>query len=245
MQEVITGSFLELLIIAPILLLSIDWKQPKKQILLGLFVVFYILNRVLIKLPYEFPNLNFASEFSWNWSGKTYAIIGSLIFYFSFRNYFSKNNFLHLKQAKGSVRKNVIAVIVITAVCVLMGPFLFSPEALDIETLSFQLTMPGVDEEIAFRGIMMGLLASVLKDKIGFKKLTINPTIWVVGILFGLAHGIQLNEWNISMDWMWFSYTFLYGLVLGWMTIRSKSILMPLLSHLSTNFMITLVTMIR
>ena len=244
MIEIIVTAIIELLIVVPIIMISLDRNHPKKATLLILFFGFYILNIVLIRLPYEVPALEFISG-DWNWSGKIYAILGSLIFFYFFRKYFSQNIFLTLKQKKGSIKPNLIITLIVLIVGVLMGLFLFDSDTINIETLGFQLTMPGFDEEIAFRGIMIGILATVLKDKLKFMKWSINPSIWVTGILFGLVHGFQLNNWNFSMDWMSFSYTFLFGLILGWMTLKSRSVLIPIISHNASNFLVTIVTMIK
>ncbi len=117
----------------------------------------------------------------------------------------------------------------------------------NLESLGFQLTMPGFDEELAYRGIMIGLLATFLVDKITIKNRSIgNPAVWITAILFGLIHALKIKEiWQFQMDWIYFSYTFLFGFVLGWLTLKSRCILFPLITHNTVIFLGTLVTMIK
>lgn len=74
--------------------------------------------------------------------------------------------------------------------------FLLGKSEFNIETLAFQLTVPGIDEEIIFRGILLGLLMSTLKDKISFFG---NPSILLTAILFGFWHSLTLDK-NYSID---------------------------------------------
>ena len=105
----------------------------------------------------------------------------------------------------------------------------FAPtKLLNLETLFYQFSMPGMGEEIAYRGIMLGLLTKILKSK----NLILNSSVWVTAILFGLAHGFSLSsEFSITFNIQPFLRTMIYGLIWGWITIRSGSILLALISH--------------
>ncbi len=105
--------------------------------------------------------------------------------------------------------------------------------------------MPGINEEIAFRGIMLGLLLKTLKDKIlVFKIPFISPPILVTSILFGLAHGFSLSKsYEIEFYLEPFLRTTIYGIIWAWITIKSGSILLALLSHNLNNGVGKLITM--
>jgi len=155
MKEVLVVTFLDILIITPFIFLAIDRKKPGKWIALILFSGFFILNKVLLNIPREYISLQLFPG-KWNWSGKLYAIAGSLIFYFSFKKFFKQYDFFTLHQKQGSQKGNLILFLCLTMISILMGLFMFGKHTFSWETLGFQLTMPGFDEEIAFRDIMMG-----------------------------------------------------------------------------------------
>jgi membrane protease YdiL (CAAX protease family) len=124
---------------------------------------------------------------------------------------------------------------------------LFYNQKLNIETLLFQLTLPGIDEEIAYRGIILGLFSSFMVNKISLWKITIHhPSIWIVGTLFGLIHALQFNqEWELTFDLLYFIKTFLLGTIWSYMTIKTKSILFPVLSHNLSNTLTNLIGMMK
>lgn len=246
MIETLLRSIIELLIITPLVVLSLDKAKPKKWRLLILFYSFFIYNGLLLSLPREIPFFKLIDG-NWNWTGKIYAITGSILFYFAFRKQFAKNDFMVLKQKRSSIRPNLIALLIVIIVSVVLGSFMAGKGGLDLENLGFQLTMPGLDEEIAFRGIMIGVLSTILVDKFRIQNFNIiNPAILITGLLFGLVHGLSFGEtWSLQMNWFYFSYTFSIGLVLGWMTLKSRSILMPIISHNALNFFGNLIVMIK
>ena len=104
----------------------------------------------------------------------------------------------------------------------------------NIETILFQLTLPGIDEEIAYRGIMLGLLVSVLKP---FRETIFHPAILVTAILFGLGHGLFITKsFELSFDIFSFLSSCILGIIWGWLTIKSGSIFLSLTSHNLGNF---------
>lgn len=97
----------------------------------------------------------------------------------------------------------------------------------------FQFTMPGLDEELAYRGIMLGLLSNSLKPRINLGSANLgNPALLITSILFGLSHSIYIDDnWSFYHNWFEFFNVFAIGLFLGWITIKSGNILMSILMH--------------
>lgn len=94
-----------------------------------------------------------------------------------------------------------------------------------------------------FRGILFGLLLSALRQNIPFLG---NPALLITSALFGFMHALTLSEnYSIRFNALYFIQTAFAGWVWGWVTLRSRSILMPVLSHNLSNFFGTLVTMLK
>ena len=242
-QSIIT-NIAELLIISPIALitlkkLKINWLQVL------FFTVFFIFHEALLHIPNQFPQLKLFNGL-WNWTGKIYALVGSIIFYFFFKKYFKENDFLTFKQKKNSLRYTLTATIILILLTSIISFFISGKSDPNNERFWFQFTMPGFDEEIAFRGIMLGLLSTSLKEKFIIRLKNFgNPSILITSVLFGLVHSLKLGEdWQFHQNWIYFSYTFAFALVLGWMTIKSRSILMPVIAHNLSNTIGTIVTWI-
>lgn len=121
--------------------------------------------------------------------------------------------------------------------------FILGKSNFNVETLAFQFLLPGIDEEIIYRGILLGLLMSTLKDKIKFIG---NPSLLIISILIGLIHALTLDK-NLSIKFspMYFIQTGFGGFAWGWVTVKSRGIVLAVFSHNLSNFFGTLVTMIK
>lgn len=201
-----------------------------------LFFLYYYLYLCLLATPNWAPELRFIESNPWNWSGKTYAIIGSLVFYFVFRKSFDNHNYITFKQNNNSLRQILFAVILIFTITIALS-FLIKYSDERFEELLYQFTMPGIDEEFAFRGIMLGILSNSLKSRILIGSINLgSPALIITSILFGFVHSLTIdNNWNINQNWFEFVNMFAIGLLFGWITIKSGSILMAILLHNTLN----------
>ncbi|MDR7130863.1 membrane protease YdiL (CAAX protease family) [Algoriphagus sp. 4150] len=226
MIRVIAENLLQLAIVFPIIILMLKDRNLETLKILSAFAIFYLLNAVLLNLPFVYSETRIING-HWNWSGKLYAILGSLVFLSLYRKFPLSDYFLTLRQNKKFFIRGVFilsSILLINSI----AAFSSATEALNIETLLFQFSMPGIDEEIAYRGIMLGLLLKVLKSN----SLILNPSVWITALLFGMAHGLFLSkDFDVIFKFQPFFLSFLYGLVWGWITIKSGSILLALISH--------------
>lgn len=111
----------------------------------------------------------------------------------------------------------------------------------DIETIAFQWTMPSLDEELFYRGVLLLVMneafsrrANVMGAKIGFGGL-------LTSLLFGLAHGFGYADGNFSFDLMVFTMTGIPSLLLLWLRERTGSLLLPMLAHSAANGLFTVI----
>lgn len=228
MEKQVLETLIQFLTVLPILLFTLkDQKQETLKILF-IFFIFFIFHSTILKLPLEVNALKLFRG-NWNWTGKVFAIIGSLIFLALYRKFPLKDYHLTLAQKSRFTKKGIIILLVIF---IIQSAFNFkygTAKDWDLETILFQLTMPGIDEELAFRGIMLGLLVKILRP---CSKTIFHPAILTTSILFGLTHGLFLNN---SYDLIFRSYpffnTFLIGMIWAWVTMKSGSILFALISH--------------
>ncbi len=90
---------------------------------------------------------------------------------------------------------------------------------------------------------MLGLLMTSLKDKIPYLG---NPAVLLTAILFGFGHGLSLDKnYTIDFNPLYFMQTGFAGYVWGWITMKSRSILLAILSHNFGNFFGTVSAMIK
>lgn len=240
-----TKIFLEALLqVLPIILLSILFLKEKTKINFVRILIFtfcYLIYQIFLVLPTINPIFDFIKS-SWNWDGKIYGILCCVFCYFAFRKYFCENNFFTLKQNKENLKLSTIGAIAIVVLSTIIW-YLLGKTPFDLETLAFQISIPGIDEEIMFRGILLGLLATSIKDKFSIFG---NPSILLTSILFGLMHALTFSKnYDIDFESIYFLQTSFAGYVWGWITIKSRSVLLAILSHNFSNFLGTLSTMIK
>lgn len=240
-------SFLQLGFVAVLIALLMNRNDKKSYQLLVLFCAYFMVNQILLLLPTHFEAFDLFKS-NWNWSGKIYAIIGSIFFYYLFRHHFKNNDYLKVKQTPSSITNNIILVVFIGTASFIAGLYLFSTKEFNLETLAFQITMPGIDEEIAYRGIMIGILLTLFKSDGVTKPPIKQSAIWVTAILFALVHTLRiesLSSFKITNNWSFFMQSTLMGYIMGWMTLKSKSILMPMIAHNAANFFRNIAMMLK
>ena len=132
-----------------------------------------------------------------------------------------------------NVKVGVIAVILLIPLGVVLA-FVFRPDPPSAETLAFQLLMPGLAEELAYRGIAPALLLGLVRGK--------DPqpeTPWIVlciaAVPFGVVHGLGYADGAYSFDLVPALWTFSGGIIYGWLRFSTGSLLFPLLAHGFTN----------
>ena len=236
MNKTLLEIVLQLIIIYPLIFIFLRNRKTESLKIIAVFSIFFIVNSLLLQLNLVFDGLSLFNG-KWNWSGKIYSIIGSLLFLVLYRKFELKDYFLTFKQKRIFPKNGILiisSILVFQVIFTIAGTLFFdSLKEWDSETILFQLTMPGIEEEIAFRGIMLGLLIKVLKSNIRiFGIELVNPAILITSILFGLVHGFYITDsFEIGFNIFPFFFTMSFGFFWGWMTVRSGSILFALLSH--------------
>ncbi|MDR1198527.1 MAG: CPBP family intramembrane metalloprotease [Prevotellaceae bacterium] len=241
MTKILLEALLQILVLIPFAVIFLKEKTKVNFLRLLIFVFCYVVYQIFLVLP----KINSAFDFiksSWNWDGKILGIIFGIISCLLFKKYFRENDFFTLKQNKKNFKPALIGATVIVLLSTIVW-FLLGKSEFNLETLAFQISLPGIDEEIMFRGILLGLLATSVKDKVSFLG---NPGILLTAILFGFMHALTLDRnFSIDFDAAYFFQTGFAGYIWGWITIKSRSILLAILSHNFSNFFGTLSTMIK
>jgi uncharacterized protein len=175
-----------------------------------------------------------ASEFAvfslpgadWNWTGKIFSLLLSALVILALR-LSPEAVGLTLRQ---NDKKIGIAALVLFAVWGTCLGLLFKPGQADLETLVFQATMPGIAEELVYRGICPAILLGLIRQRAPG-----SGTPWVVilatSIVFGIWHGLGYSEGNFSFDSLSALVPFVGSIAGGWLRFRTGSLLVPILGH--------------
>lgn len=164
----------------------------------------------------------------WNWTGKLLALLLTLAIA-SHRSFGWQRSGLTIRQRKGSMFPALLASLPIVAIYLYFA--LSGHEAFDAESVAFQLTMPGLEEEPFYRGILLLAFAEALKGRIRWLGVDWSCGALLSSILFGLTHAFGFSDGSFSFDLLTFLLTGVPALILVWMRERTGSLLLPILLH--------------
>ena len=204
-------------------------KNDSKKYLL-FFIVFFFIDQLLTRNFYFPEFITIGTE--WNWTGKIASALFSLIVILVLRKKFLIDFAFTLKQRKGSLKPTLITVGILLIIGLIVLWLYSSKGNPTLETHLFQLTMPGIAEELAFRGLFLGLLNNVFKKTCKIFGAEMGWGVVVTSLLFGLWHGIGFdNASNFYFNFEPILMTLMAGFVLAWLRERTGSLLIPVLFH--------------
>jgi membrane protease YdiL (CAAX protease family) len=208
-------------------LIAMLFTKSEKPYLLFVFSIFFLATIAILFIP----NLPFLDKYNWNWQGKFLSFVLALLFIY-FLPYLTK------EQAGFTfkINKSVWLPFIILTGISLGWTFMHINTLQEIddskEYLFFQLTMPGLSEELIFRGILLGLLnlIFVTKRKILGADLGMGALIQV--ILFGIGHAIYFDQnQHIQFYMEGFLLSFILGVFMTYLKEKGESIIPAILFH--------------
>jgi membrane protease YdiL (CAAX protease family) len=185
-----------------------------------------------------FSNVTFFDGQQWNWVGKGSALIAELLF-IAFIPGFNKTSFGVTTKINRTETKPLL---IFCSVYFLfrVGLYAISDSAtfaINTETVLYQATLPGLQEELLYRGILLGLLNSVFVfPEIKFLKVHFGLATIITSLLFGLAHGINIDQ-NFGFHFNYFVLfrTAFDGFLFALLTEKTKNIFPAIVFHNALN----------
>ncbi len=136
---------------------------------------------------------------------------------------------LTMRQARGSLPWSVGGVVVLTLVGLLPG--MIDAAAPDPPAGAagwlYHLTLPGLEEELIYRALLLSLLAIAL----GGDEKALRWAALPATMVFALAHGILPAGAGIEFNPLMIAYTSVAGIVLVAMRLNGGSLLWPIVGH--------------
>lgn len=166
---------------------------------------------------------------SWNWQGKLLALAATLAIA-ALPALGWRRVGLTLAQKPGSLRA---AVPVAALYCAFfLGLALAFPNGdASGEDVAFQLTMPGLEEEPFYRGILLFALDRAFAGRRRFLGVDWGWGALLSCLLFGSAHAFGFSDGRFSFDAVTMALTALPALVAVWLRLRTGSLLLPVALH--------------
>jgi hypothetical protein len=198
----------------------------------------YFLDNLTITLTNHFPALQFVPNQVWEgflvcgWNGKLYSILLAIALLFLVRTQLTKVQIgITLRQNEGYFQPTTLVVLALAAWALIVG--LNSPKGqLDIRVLIYLGVMPGLNEELIYRGFLLAILNKLMPPKFTLFTAPLGWGVIVTSVLFGLLHGVWLDSsLAIHLDVIALQNSTVSGFVFAWLRERTGSLLIPIIAH--------------
>jgi membrane protease YdiL (CAAX protease family) len=222
-----------LTVIAGLLYLPVFLKKRKRIYLVGLLLsIVFLYNFILVS-----GQIFNSNSWNLNWSGLILSTLFALIVIRLLKRKNKSYKFgLTLKQNKGSLKSVFAIIAVYTIIEIVVVSFLFGKAKVSLGNYIFQLTLPGITEELIFRGLYLVILNKIFTGRKTVFGAPMGYSAIVITILFALGHGISIDTaLNISFNLQPMAVPFILGIVIVWIRERTGSVLIPILFHNFTN----------
>lgn len=195
-----------------------------------------VLNDVLLTQAYGLlPSLWPAARH--NWDGKLLALAGTLLMAAARPVGWTASG-LTVKHQAGSLR-SALTVTAASAALYLVAAWVFpNPQPL-VETVAFQLTLPGLEEEPFYRGILLLALTRAFPQRLALLGVEWSWGAVASCVVFGLAHAVAFQNGRVQFDVLAMALTAIPSLLAVWLVLRTRSLVLPIVLHNFGNTVLT------
>jgi membrane protease YdiL (CAAX protease family) len=224
-------SLLHILIVLPFIL----WGRAKnrssdiKPVIY--FILIYLATNLIIT---AFSHTILFDKQQWNWAGKAAALVFGLLLLNVIPGFKPRDFGWRAKMDWAGTRPLLIVCFIYLLARIAL--YMTSGEAdysIKGETLLYQATLPGIQEELIFRGILLGLLSAVfIRPAMRFLNVDFGLAAIITSILFGLAHGLSLSkDFDIAINAVAFGRSAIDGFLYALLLQKTKSLIPGIVFH--------------
>lgn len=229
---ILVGANCAILLVLGGLLGIFNPKRFSARWLFAAAILLLINDAMLTRLYRLVPNFIPGAE--WNWEGKLMALAASIIIA-SLGVFGWRRSGLTFRQLPGSLGPALVVLGLYVAFFVGLV-VVFGGEEGSAETIAFQLTMPGLEEEIFFRGIFLLALNEAFRGRVRFLGIRWGWGALLSSFLFGLGHALSYSAGEgFLLDPVTLALAAVPSLLAVWLRERTGSIVMPILAHNAGN----------
>jgi membrane protease YdiL (CAAX protease family) len=187
---------------------------------------------------YCIPTPKLLAGLQWNWTGKIVAIAVMAAAY-AYLPRSIKTEVGLFARPKPPEWRSVLGVSLFTVLffagCHALVSFAFALPCIkpSAETLAFQATLPGLDEELAFRGILLAVLVAAFGEPWKIAGIALGWGALPIILFFGFAHGFDIAASHPPPIFIAVTMviTAVMGALLLWIKERTGSIWIAVIVH--------------
>ena len=199
------------------------WARPSRPVWLVACLGYVLLDGAVTLAGYHrIPGLH------WNWLGKAFsiALAGAVILILRPGRNELPLGFPTDKVGRRWTMSGILAACLFSGTVNFMIPDHVFPNA---ETIAYEATMPGVAEELCWRGLVFVLLGRAFSRSGRAPNLV--PAAICATLLFGLGHGFSVDNGSFRFAWLPFVYATIFGAGMAVLRLRAKSLAGLVVTH--------------
>lgn len=208
-----------------------------------MFFLIGFVDNLFYPITIAYPNIQLISTHIWNnnlvfnWSAKLYSILFVLILLILLKKIITLDDIgLKFKQNKNSLLFSLLLTLIIFIVASTLA-LLSVKKPFDTNTLLFTAIMPGLNEELIYRGLLLGLLNKIFEKRFKLFATNFGWGAILTSLVFGLLHGFSLsNSYQFQFDLITIFFTGIYGFIYALIKERSGSLVFPIIAHSTADF---------
>lgn len=166
---------------------------------------------------------------TWNWTGKLLALAGTLAVAAHPTVGYRRSGLTFAQDRRGlpgALTVSALLVLVFGGLAIWMGG-----EGGSTEDFAFQMTMPGIEEEIFYRGVLLLMLNEAFGRPLRVFGAPMGWAAVLTSLAFGLDHAFSVSDGAFSFDVLTLVLTGGPALILVWLREKTGSLLLPILLH--------------
>ncbi|HEY3776570.1 MAG TPA: CPBP family intramembrane glutamic endopeptidase [Rhizomicrobium sp.] len=175
----------------------------------------------------------------WNWNGKLLDIVVLLVIAAIFvraRLFTRRELGLTLVQRPGTGRALLFYIVPLLVLFTIAVWKFSSHEVPHLETVAYEVTLPGMAEELYFRGLLLALFDRMFPPSRTILGAPMGYGAIATSLVFGAVHTFSVSgSLHVEFSAVAGLWPFVVGLILAWIRARSGSLLLPILYHNATN----------
>lgn len=229
-------------VVAPLVALAL-WstrgKGTKKFASVGAAAALIVLDEIVLRAP----RLGVFSRMEWNWQGKILEVGLSILAIVAL-------SMAAEEAAVSRARPNWLRPTLASGVAILLLPLIVffaahARESLTWEGWAFQFTMPGLAEELLFRGVIQGLLNRGLGKPWQLSGARIGWGLLITSVLFAAGHMVSVTrQLHIEFAFDEAIGPLIGSLITGWLRERVESVWPLTVLHNLSNILIPALTLL-
>lgn len=214
-------------------------RNPEARKWIAVVILMSVLDSVTTLTPLYVKALQVPGA-HWNWSGKILDIAVMLVvaaIFIAAKRFTARDFGLTFRQAPGTWRSVVFMMIpYLIIIAMLTAKYFGETKPQTAETIWYEATLPGLAEELLWRGILLALLDRVFTARIKLAGAEIGYGAIALTLVFALVHGLHFGKaLEIQTSGLGALMAGVTGFALVWLRLRTKSLALPVVLHNATN----------